>query len=61
MTDDENKIREDVEEFATTHDSMRLPAGWLKYIPCRYEIYYMYSTDDGAQVANCFLYHEKEV
>lgn len=59
MTDDEKKIKQEVEQFATTHDSMRLPADWLKYIPCRYEVYYMYSTDDGEKVANVFLYHNE--
>ena len=44
-----------------THDDMRLPAEWLKYIPCRYEVYYQYSTNDGDEVANVFLYHEKKV
>ena len=30
---DEQKIKEEVEQFAMTHDDMRLPAEWLKYIP----------------------------
>ena len=34
MTDEEKKIKADVEKFAMTHDDMRLPADWLKYIPC---------------------------
>lgn len=60
MTDDEKKIREDVERFAASHDNMRLPADWLKYIPCRYEVYYMYSTNNGDKVANVFLYHNEK-
>ena len=40
--EDENKIREEVERFAATHDDMRLPADWLKHIPCNWECYYRY-------------------
>ena len=58
--DDEKKIKQEVEKFAMSHDDMRLPAGWLKYIPCRYEVYYMYSTNDGEKIANVFLYHDEK-
>lgn len=54
------EIKEKVKQFAMTHDDMRLPADWLKYIPCRYEVYYMYSTNDGEKVANVFLYHDEK-
>lgn len=54
------EIKEKVKQFAMTHDDMRLPADWLKYIPCRYEVYYMYSTDDGTEIANVFLYHDEK-
>lgn len=58
----EQKLREAVELYAMHHDTMRLPADWLQYIPCRYEVYYQYSTNDGDEVANVFLYHnEKKV
>lgn len=60
ITADEQKIKEEVERFAMTHDDMRLPAEWLKYIPCRYEVYYRYSTNDGDEVANVFLYHDEK-
>ena len=56
----ERKIKKEVGQFAVTHDSMRLPAEWLKYIPCRYEVYYRHSTDDGDEVANVFLYHDEK-
>lgn len=59
MTDVNKKIKADVERFAASHDSMRLPADWLKYIPCRYEVYCVSSTDSGERVANVLLYHEK--
>ena len=57
---DEQKIKKEVEKFAMTHDDMRLPAEWLKYIPCRYEVCYRYSTNDGDEVANVFLYHDEK-
>ena len=47
MTND--KIRKEVVEFALTHDSMKLPYEWLKYVPCRYEIYYTSQTDNGVK------------
>lgn len=56
----EQKLKEAVEFYAMTHDDMRLPAEWLKYIPCRYEVYYRYSTNDGDEVANVFLYHDEK-
>ena len=56
----EQKLKEAVEFYAMTHDDMRLPAEWLKYIPCRYEVYYRYSTNDGDEVVNVFLYHDKK-
>ena len=57
MTND--KIRKEVVEFALTHDSMKLPYEWLKYVPCRYEIYYTSQTDNGVKYANIFLYHKE--
>lgn len=59
MTDDEKKIREEVEQFVATHDSMRLPADWLKYIPCNWECCYRYKMNDGTEIANVFLYHNE--
>lgn len=60
MTDEEKKIKADVERFAATHDSMRLPADWLKYIPCNWECYYRYKMSDGTEIANVFLYHNEK-
>ena len=57
MTNEE--IKKQIEEFAKTHDSMRLPYEWLKYVPCRYEIYYTSQTDNGVKYANIFLYHKE--
>lgn len=57
MTNEE--IKKNVEKFALTHDSIRLPYDWLKYVPCRYEIYYTSQTDNGAKYANIFLYHKE--
>lgn len=56
----EQKLKEAVEFYAMHHDTMRLPAEWLKYIPCRYEVYYMSSTDNGERVANVLLYHNEK-
>ena len=58
MTNDE--VKKNVEAFALSHDSMRLPYDWLKYVPCRYEIYYTSQTDDGTKYANIFLYHDEQ-
>lgn len=60
ITMNEQKLREAVVFYAMHHDTMRLPAEWLKYIPCRYEVYYRYSTNDGDEVANVFLYHDEK-
>lgn len=57
---DEQKIKEEVERFAMTHDDMRLPVEWLKYIPCNWECYYRYKMNDGTEIANVFLYHDKK-
>lgn len=57
---DEQKIKKEVERFAMTHDDMRLPADWLKYIPCRWECYYRYKINDGTEIANVFLYHDEK-
>lgn len=58
----EQKLRDVVAFFAMHHGTMRLQAEWLQYIPCRYEVYSMYSTNDGDKVANIFLFHnEKKV
>lgn len=56
MTDDD--IKKEVEKFAKTHDSMLLPYEWLKYVPCRYEIYSTYRTVDGIKYTNILLYKE---
>lgn len=56
----EQKLKEAVEFYAMHHDTMRLPVEWLQYIPCRYEVYYRYSTNDGDEVANVFLYHDEK-
>lgn len=57
---DEQKIKKEVEQFAMTHDDMRLPSDWLKYIPCRWECYYRYKMNDGTEIANVFLYHDEK-
>lgn len=57
---DEQKIKQEVERFAATHDDMRLPADWLKHIPCNWECYYRYKMNDGTEIANVFLYHNKK-
>lgn len=60
ITADEQKIKEEVEQFAMHHDTMRLPADWLKYIPCNWECYYRYKINDGTKIANVFLYHDEK-
>lgn len=57
---DEQKIKKEVEHFAMAHDDMRLPAEWLKYIPCHWECYYCYKMNDGTEIANVFLYHDEK-
>lgn len=56
----EQKLREAVEFYAMHHDTMRLPADWLKYIPCNWECYYRYKMNDGTEIANVFLYHNEK-